>query len=931
MLVLVLCSLLAFHGPLAARDVNVFSWNEERPPTPIIAPPVVRTSWDAHVPLLSDTKDGAKFFSSAFLPSCKAPSPLAGGVVVPVRQVACPSHRAADAVNASLVVVTHLRDESDGTLVLFLSALHTQIQEDSHASLIVTVADTLSRDAEESACRTSWLLYPRLTVSFYVYSTANVPLSVRLPDLHVALLPALLPDSLKFATFLDIRALVVGDIRGLLDGNLCGPHGNSAASIQRSSAFVCARPLSIRDSVAPSGQGKSSCLSEMSRNGLTTSVMHVNLEQLRRIEFGSLAFSLSASLDMTAAETLALAMKENNLRILPSDFGVIGESNLRWSAGPKVILPSALEYLRPWHAPAYWEYAAAADASSGIIFVWAYTVYAFPRTAAQTVRAVALESGRPVTVVCASAACLDAITGLGIATVRAVPLRLRQFIDAPDAPLKRWFAEHAINKIQSGRNYPHYLQRAVELAALHHYGGLLLSFDVVINGLLPAGLTDSRAAPWCVSRGINGLGRAMFAPRHNEQIAALAARFANEFPSYRFGDRWPVRLGSFWDDSCYGLGDAGHAGASYVSVVQDAHNPIGASFLYAATADNDIDDGPAAQSKVLPTHLSDGRRPLFGIVWMDANTRNNGNIGDEVQGLASTQWLPAVDIHMDRDEMSAGPELNRTLNSLPPNAVTVIMNGWYGVMSMVWPPIKAIRPIPLAMYFSSYLFNKIVAAPNGLDWMDEHAPIGARDTLTQERFTSANVTTFFSACMTLTMQRHRVAKASECPILIVDVVEEVLRLLPPGVVESACMAKPEWLGPRSEQANGVARNEAAFRLLDRYSSAKVVLTSRLHAALPSAAMGATVVIYGAEKMPGGGKGMERFAGLLDFVHYVDISDAEAAQAKINAFDYFNPPPNPNADVLARQRCTIFSFIREHQPALWDSITMFDVDEIAVDC
>ena len=80
-------------------------------------------------------------------------------------------------------------------------------------------------------------------------------------------------------------------------------------------------------------------------------------------------------------------------------------------------------------------------------------------------------------------------------------------------------------------------------------------------------------------------------------------------------------------------------------------------------------------------------------------------------------------------------------------------------------------------------------------------------------------------------------------------------------------------GDKSKVRGSLARFSAAFELLESYSLAKVVITQRIHTALPCVAMGVPVIFINAKDMPGGGgnnKGQSsRVAGLTDLFHTID--------------------------------------------------------------
>lgn len=73
------------------------------------------------------------------------------------------------------------------------------------------------------------------------------------------------------------------------------------------------------------------------------------------------------------------------------------------------------------------------------------------------------------------------------------------------------------------------------------------------------------------------------------------------------------------------------------------------------------------------------------------STERHVNIGDYVQALASSQFLPSVDGFIERERLSSyGGEVSK-----------VIMNGWYMHHPKNWPPTPNIKPLFVAMHINS--------------------------------------------------------------------------------------------------------------------------------------------------------------------------------------------------------------------------------------
>lgn len=291
------------------------------------------------------------------------------------------------------------------------------------------------------------------------------------------------------------------------------------------------------------------------------------------------------------------------------------------------------------------------------------------------------------------------------------------------------------------------------------------------------------------------------------------------------------------------------------------------------------------------------------------------NLGDEIQTLAATQFLPRVDVLIERDRL-------HWYRNCPP--VFVIFNGWF-THQPSWPPPDSISPLFVAFHAAmpELLVNKELVS-----YFKRHEPIGCRSMATLEAFRRIGVDAYFSGCLTLTIQREWVARTNQ--IYAVDVDPSLYANLVPGDIKERIvhvshefpppaanlLTKATWnfayLGLRGvykwdggslvrgagERLNGLRhsfRVSKARELLTLYSSAKLVITSRLHCALPCLALGTPVVLLrrGIESDP-------RFAGLRELVRF------HSDPSRPIKIDWHDPEPNPDTYMryakALRERC-----------------------------
>lgn len=121
---------------------------------------------------------------------------------------------------------------------------------------------------------------------------------------------------------------------------------------------------------------------------------------------------------------------------------------------------------------------------------------------------------------------------------------------------------------------------------------------------------------------------------------------------------------------------------------------------------------------------------------------NSGvNIGDYVQALASSQFIPQIDGFIDRDE---------ELKNYNGTKCKLIMNGWYMHNPKNWPPSDLIDPLLVSFHLNSTAKEELLS-PSSIAYFRNHQPIGCRDIKSMELLLSHGIEAYFSGCLTLTL------------------------------------------------------------------------------------------------------------------------------------------------------------------------------------
>lgn len=264
---------------------------------------------------------------------------------------------------------------------------------------------------------------------------------------------------------------------------------------------------------------------------------------------------------------------------------------------------------------------------------------------------------------------------------------------------------------------------------------------------------------------------------------------------------------------------------------------------------------------------------------LSVSTESQVNIGDYIQALASAQFLPQLDGFIQREKLKDYNE----------EECKVIMNGWYMHHPEQWPPSPKIKPLYVAVHFNT-LAKEELFAPTSIEYLKEFSPIGCRDTYTRDLLCKQGVEAYFSGCMTLTLgyKYHSEEKENKCYFVdpyfvthwnLFNIVYSILYLLthwkPIRIIARKypeekkglrkkmilttfyreysryftkdTLINAEYICQQSKYykenlSTDEERLKEAEKLVKNYAKAKLVVTSRIHCALPCLGLG-TPVIY----------------------------------------------------------------------------------------
>lgn len=255
------------------------------------------------------------------------------------------------------------------------------------------------------------------------------------------------------------------------------------------------------------------------------------------------------------------------------------------------------------------------------------------------------------------------------------------------------------------------------------------------------------------------------------------------------------------------------------------------------------------------------------------------NIGDYIQALAASQFLPSADLFIEREK----------LKDYDGEECRMIMNGWYMHDPSQWPPSPEIHPLFVAVHINSSAAPRLLSE-GGVAYLKKHAPIGCRDLYTERMLQERGVESYFSGCLTLTLGKKYKAAHRDGTCCFVDpyyitpktvtaalknlfyllshwkAVDMVAGKFPKHggwlrkrldlvtfyreysrVFTKETLLEAEYICQQNEDyarlfPSDTERLAEAERLVGKYAQASLVVTSRIHCALPCLGLG-TPVIY----------------------------------------------------------------------------------------
>ena len=248
------------------------------------------------------------------------------------------------------------------------------------------------------------------------------------------------------------------------------------------------------------------------------------------------------------------------------------------------------------------------------------------------------------------------------------------------------------------------------------------------------------------------------------------------------------------------------------------------------------------------------------------------NLGDEIQSIAaarlikklggSAEYLLGRESHAVQ-KITTDVSFETSLIPLDDDqvkSVRVLLNGWMDGNYMAWPENLPVEVQQDALLISIHI-NEL-PKDQTYDWLEnanslkeqkksllDHTytflrdkTIGCRDPFTYAKIMRRGLKAYMSGCLTMTLESD--TDAARTKIYLVDVsMDSIRKYLPPADMEFLSNARLITHVYDGKSTDVVQKFMLAEKLLEKYKKARLVITSRLHCALPCLAYGTPVVYY----------------------------------------------------------------------------------------
>ena len=238
------------------------------------------------------------------------------------------------------------------------------------------------------------------------------------------------------------------------------------------------------------------------------------------------------------------------------------------------------------------------------------------------------------------------------------------------------------------------------------------------------------------------------------------------------------------------------------------------------------------------------------------------NIGDYIQTKAVIDMIHPINHKViDREG----------LHKFKGSKIKTIINGWFMENPKNWPPNNNISPLFISFHINPSA-EKELLKPESLSYLKQHEPIGCRDTYTQNVLKKNGIKSYHSSCITTTFNRDKYITNKTQPegVIVIGAFDRLnpsidfssiyrllLTLLKYPINKLKYLIKKQSFENHLRNQNILVKKhnqitkrkisshkqglKLANDMLKEIAKSEIIITSRIHAALPALAMGLRVI------------------------------------------------------------------------------------------
>lgn len=302
------------------------------------------------------------------------------------------------------------------------------------------------------------------------------------------------------------------------------------------------------------------------------------------------------------------------------------------------------------------------------------------------------------------------------------------------------------------------------------------------------------------------------------------------------------------------------------------------------------------------------------------------NIGDYIQSLAANQFMKSH-TYVDRE----------SLDRYSGEQIKIIMNGWFMHKPKHFPPSSKIKSLFISFHMAPAAQNKMLS-PEGMEYLMRHGPIGCRDKDTLDVLLKNKIPAYYSGCLTLTLGKSYSSYRRTDTVYIVDpyvdlkisnVITNLLKnfstifknrhniniiykktkdycyvfgrnsllkwiqasliyITYSSLLDKDILLNAEYISHyiySKDYSDEQTKFEYAEELLKKYSEASLVITSRIHCALPCLGLGTPCIfIESSNNSSGRYNGLTNLLNVIEYIspsNFIRKNDIIPTDMKIN--------------------------------------------------